>query len=119
MDIGHEVVEMGAPLVGDGCGREEHVHQHRLAATDGAVDIEAAKRALRPRAEQAGQRAPACGTGLGQLFHEAVETGDEGALRRIGGDAAVGDEGVIPRRHRAGRARDLARVGRHAAAAMP
>ena len=42
--VGHEAVEMRAPLGADVDGVEEEVHQHRLAAPDRAVDVEAARR---------------------------------------------------------------------------
>ena len=42
MHVGHEVVEMHAPLAPDRHELEEHVHQHGLAAPDATMDIEAA-----------------------------------------------------------------------------
>src|SRR5690606_16464639 len=41
MDVGHEVVEMGAPFRFDRDQLEEHVHEHGLAAADPAMDIKA------------------------------------------------------------------------------
>ena len=40
MHIGHELMEMGAALALRRTGGEEQVHQHGLAATDFAVDVE-------------------------------------------------------------------------------
>ncbi len=39
--LGHELVEVSAPLVAEGGGLEEQVHQHGLAAADGTKNVEA------------------------------------------------------------------------------
>ena len=44
--VGHEFVEMHAPLAPDRRGLEEQVHQHGLAAADLAVDVESLDRLL-------------------------------------------------------------------------
>ena len=46
MHLEHEAVEMDAALLRDRRGREEQVHQHRLAAPDRAEDIETRGRRL-------------------------------------------------------------------------
>jgi len=73
VDVGHELVEMGAPPPLDPARRVEQIHQHGLAAADLAVEIEAADEG-RPlalaRPEQPAQR------------------------RRLAGDA-VGDEALL------------------------
>ena len=40
MDLEHEGVEMDAPLLRLGRAGEEEIHEHRLAAADGAEDVE-------------------------------------------------------------------------------
>ncbi len=44
--VGHEFVEMNAPLALDRRGLEEEVHQHGLAAADLAVNVESLDRLL-------------------------------------------------------------------------
>ena len=41
MDLGHELVKVGATLLLDRRFLKEEVHQHRLAAPDGTENIEA------------------------------------------------------------------------------
>ncbi len=52
VDVGHESVEMRPALPRDLDRAEEQVHQHGLAATDRAVNVETARRLGRLRAEQ-------------------------------------------------------------------
>src|SRR5260370_18155302 len=78
--IGHELVEMNAALAHDRRGLEEQIHQHGLAATDLAVDVEALDHiwfAL-TRSEQPAERArftrePILGTTLLALPNLAAE----------------------------------------------
>ena len=57
--VGHELVEMHAPLAPDRRGLEEQVHQHGLAAADVAVDVESLDRLLPcARARRTASRAP-------------------------------------------------------------
>ena len=65
MRVGHEVVEMDAPLAPHRHELEEHVHQHGLAAPDAAMDVEPAHRRLRCRgawrtASRASSTSPRC-----------------------------------------------------------
>lgn len=58
MHLGHEFVEMRAALVRDGGVLKEQIHQHGLAASDLAVDVEPARRiVLVAVAEQAAEQA--------------------------------------------------------------
>ena len=43
MHVGHEFVEVHATLADDGAGLEKKIHQHRLAAANVSVDVEALK----------------------------------------------------------------------------
>ena len=52
MHIGHEGVKMRPALARPLDGVEEHIHQHRLAAPDWPMDVKAARRLSRLRAEQ-------------------------------------------------------------------
>jgi hypothetical protein len=84
--IGHEVVEMDAPLAPRRQELEEHVHQHGLAATDAAMDVEAFYRRLSfpPLGEQPAERARLLSQPLGaDLVGQPVERGDHFFLRRI------------------------------------
>lgn len=97
MHVGHELVEMRAPLVLDRGVLEEQIHQHGLAATDLAMDVETARRLVlvavfEETAEQAllarrlVVRKPRveCRIGLGDL-----------GLRRIRFDLAGSDLGLV------------------------
>ncbi len=44
VDVGHEFVEVGAPLRFERRLFEEEIHQHRLAASDGAPDVKPPRR---------------------------------------------------------------------------
>ena len=55
--VGHEAVEMRAPLGADLDRLEEEIHQHRLAAPDRAIDIEAARRLGRLQPHESGEGA--------------------------------------------------------------
>ena len=44
MDVGHEGVKMRPAFARPLDRVEEHVHQHRLAAADGPMDVKAARR---------------------------------------------------------------------------
>src|SRR4051794_5467451 len=46
MHVGHELMKMCATLMRDGARFEEQVHQHGLAAANGAMDIQATRRHL-------------------------------------------------------------------------
>ena len=96
VDVGHEGVEM-SPALARGLHRvEKHVHQHRLAAADRAMDVEAARRLGRLRAEQAREaRWLRLGSVVLQPEGERIELADKLRLRGIGLKAALGDERAI------------------------
>ena len=54
--VEHEFVKMGAALARHRACFEEQIHQHRLAAADVAVDVEALERRLLTVAEQPAER---------------------------------------------------------------
>src|SRR5580692_11103222 len=56
MHVKHEFVKMRAALAEHRTRFEEQIHQHRLAAPDVAVDVEALERRLLAVAEQPAQR---------------------------------------------------------------
>ncbi len=91
MGVGHEIVEMRPPLPLRRHFREEHVHEHRLAAPDSAPDVEAARRL---RCLRLGPEEPAQGARFAReprlvdRFGEGSELPDGGGLRRIGLDLA-------------------------------
>ena len=94
--VGHEGVEMGATLAMHEGGVEEHVHQHRLAAPDRAVEIEAARRFGGFEADEARERA---WLPLGAVIHEAgaqrVQPVGELGLRRVVDETAIENERPI------------------------
>ena len=98
--VGHEFVEVHAPLALDRRGLEEQVHQHGLAAADVAVDVEPLDRLLLvfARAEQPAERRrfprqPVLAQALFQLGQEI----DGACLRRIVLDLSGGDQGRVLR----------------------
>ena len=96
VDVGHEGVKMRPPLGRPLDGVEEHVHQHRLAAADRPMDVKAARRLGRLRAEQAREAARLClGLVVLQFAGERVELADKLRLRGVGLEAALGDERAI------------------------
>ena len=91
MDLAHEDVEMGSPLLLDRDDFIEEVHQHRLSPADRTPEVDAALR-LRP-AEQ-GLQTTASG-GPGQIALQPQERGKTHGLRRIGPDLALGEALVV------------------------
>ncbi len=85
----HEIMEMQAEWrdAGYGGGQRimEHVHQHRLAAPDAAMDIEAT------RLRRPAQRQPAPARASGKLVNQAVKGEGDGALPVIRRQLAGGD----------------------------
>src|SRR5579885_2423020 len=83
--VEHEGVEMHPPLRRDRRGGEEQVHQHRLAAPDRAPQVDAARP---PGVAAAPARQPGARPRHRDIAVEravqAVERGDDAALRRIG-----------------------------------
>ena len=88
-----------------GADGEEQVHQHRLAAADLAVDVEALRcRRVSGRvvADQAGEPAadPArrpgrLGQGRGQFVVQSLQRRDRRGLRRVRRDRAGGEQGGV------------------------
>ncbi len=95
--VGHEGVKMGAALLRDRDGLDEEIHQHRLAAPDGAPDVEAARRRRGgAAAEEPAERALLVGqAALGQHAGEFAEPAHDVLLRGIVLDGALRDERAI------------------------
>ena len=91
--LAHEDVEVGAPLLEAGGRFEEQVHQHGLAAPDGAHEVDAV-RGFVVAAAQHGQD-PALGLVLGEVALEADQRLERGRLGRIGPDHALSDTRVV------------------------
>ena len=101
MDVGHESVKMGAPLRRGFRRIEEQVHQHRLAAPDLAMDIEAARRLGRLRAEKAGKAPRLSFRAIApEPCAERVKLLGEFGLRGVESIMVFGDESPIPPRDR-------------------
>ena len=92
--VGHEFVEMRAPLALHVARVKEQVHQHGLAAADVAIDVQALDRPARFAArEQPAERGrfarqPVCG----EPVLKRTQLLRQGRLRAIGLDLAGGDE---------------------------
>src|SRR3984885_5679466 len=104
--LGHEFVEVRAALVDDGTLLKKQIHQHGLAATDLAMNVEAARRRLVLVRKQPAQQT--------LLAHRLVARKPpleirEGLgslrLRGVGFDGAGGDEGLVMGAERGGRGR--------------
>ncbi len=101
MHVGHEAVEMRAPLGPDLDRVEEDVHQHRLAAPDRAIDVETAQRLDRLHPDESGEGAGLC-VGAIALQPEAQRLEPFGQIR-LGGivfEAVVVDERAVTLRDR-------------------
>ena len=96
MDVGHEGVKMRAPFARRRGGVEKHVHEHRLAATHGTMDVKAARRLGGLRAKQPRKTARlSLGLVALQFVGERVELADKVRLRRVRLEPALGDERAI------------------------
>ena len=95
--IGHEAVEMRAPLGADLDRLEEEIHQHRLAAPDRAIDIEAARRLGRLQPHESGEGARPLILGAIALEPEAqrLERVGEARLRRVEFEAMIVNERAV------------------------
>ena len=96
MHVGHELVEMRAPLVLDATVLEEQIHQHGLAAADLAMDVEPVRRLVLVAAEQAAEQALLALRLVARepLVERRIGLGDLG-LRGIRLDGAGCDLGLI------------------------
>ena len=104
MDVLHEAVEMNPPLAGHLCGLEEQVHQHGLAATDIADEVEAGGHVFLGVAppHQPGQKPEAglrngFGIVVAQPLPQILQPIDRHRLRGIGRQRTVGDHRLIGR----------------------
>ena len=98
MRVGHEVVEVDAPLAPHRDKLEEHVHQHGLAAPDAAMDVEAAHRRMHVAAlgEQPAERTRLRRDALGaDVVDQPVERARQPFLRGIVRDLAALDEMLV------------------------
>ena len=94
--VGHELVEVHAPLAPDRRGLEEQVHQHGLAAADLAVDVEPPDRLLLARAEHPAERRRfARQPVLAQPHFEIAQESDRARLRRVALDLSGGDQARV------------------------
>ena len=105
--VEHEFVKMSAALARHRACFEEQIHQHRLAAADVAVDVEALDRRLLAVAEQPAERRRFARQAMLRDPHlETRELRDDGELRVVAADAPRGDAGGVLRcncaRHRRG-----------------
>ena len=95
--VRHEGVEMGAAPAGKGGGLVEQVHQHGLAAADGAVDVKPLRRfgvGTRQEASEPGGQAVAS-PHVREATRQRCELGDAPRLGWIGGDRAFGEERLV------------------------
>jgi hypothetical protein len=95
MHVGHEGVEMHAPLAPHRDCLDEHVHQHGLAAADATMDVEPPHEfGRRPvLGEQPAKRTRLALQALRpDLIDQPVERSNDLPLRRIVGGLACGDE---------------------------
>ena len=93
--VGHEFVEMHAPLAPDRRGLEEQVHQHGLAAADLAVDVEPLDRlllALAGAEQPAERRRFARQPMLAQPPFQLAQEIDRARLRGVALDLSGGDQ---------------------------
>ena len=100
MRIGHEVVEMDAPLALGGTRGKEEIHQHGLAAANMTMDIQALHGSdlRRPLGEQPAKRRGFRGeTERADLLVQRIETAGERLLGGIGIEPAFGGERVVTR----------------------
>ena len=98
MRVGHEVVEMHAPLAPHRHQLEEHVHQHGLAAPDAALDVEAAHRRMHVAAlgEQPAERARLCRDALvADVVDQPVERLRQRRLRGVERNLAARDQMLV------------------------
>ncbi len=95
MNVGHEFVKVRATLVLDRTVVEEQIHQHGLAASDLAMDVETTQRDCVLVGEQALQQSAASGPVSGKPRLQRRESLDGLRLRRIGLNGAGGDQSLI------------------------
>ena len=117
VDVGHEGVEMDAAFERQRRDLEEDVHQQGFAAPHRAVNIEAARRAVRLGADQAAEGAGAPARPIAdEPRSEAVQARRQFGLRRIGLQAAVGDERPVAPENGSAHCDDVSQRGAIAAA---
>ena len=90
--LAHEGMEVHAPLAGHRRGLEEEVHDHRLAAPDRPVEIDAPRRlptAVQERQAEAGLRQRV------QLAFQARQGRDRSRLGHVGRDFAGRQAGLV------------------------
>src|SRR5690606_30227276 len=119
MHVGHEIVEMDAPLALRRHKLEEHVHEHGLATADSAMHVKAPDGSLLLPSfcEQPAQRA---GFARDQLFakftDQPVKPLNDTSLGGVTGDRTAGDHMVVALPDGRMRFKAVAKVhsGRHA-----
>ncbi len=96
VDVGHEGVEMRAAFLLNLDRAEEQVHQHRLAATDRAVNVETARRLGWLRAEQPREGARLrLGPVVLEPVAKRVEFCDQRGLSGVVGEVMFVEEGAV------------------------
>ncbi len=97
MRIGHEVIEMDAPLAPHRRQFKKHVHEHGLATADAAMDVEPLDgRRFRLLGEEPAERARLSGKAIGaERIDQAIQCHDDVLLRRIAGNRASLDQMII------------------------
>ena len=104
MRVGHEFVEVRAALVHYLALLEEQIHQHGLAATHLAMDVEATRRGVLLVAEQAAEEALLARRPVArQLLVERSERLHRARLGRVGFNGSGGHKGLVTGTKRGGR----------------
>src|SRR2546423_15231573 len=100
--LGHELIEEHAALARHRGALEEHIHQHRLAASDIAMDVKALGSARSLGAEGKSENAPRPRPGILQRAVKRSERLGGARLRRVGLELAGLEQRAIAldRRHR-------------------
>ncbi len=98
MRVGHEVVEVNAPLASHRDKFEEHIHQHGLAAPDATLHVETAHRRMHVATlgEQPAERTGLCrNTLVADVVDQPVECARNRRLRGVMRDIAALDEMLV------------------------
>ena len=96
MYLGHEGMQVDAPLLGDGDMVEEHVHEHRLAAPDAAPDVEPLRRIAGLGADEPAERRGFPRRRIAvEFLSKSLEQRDDLRLRGVALESASPHAGLV------------------------